>query len=114
MTLLSGWENFFIIIGSAAAVLIGLQFVVISLIAIKPIKRKEAESGQSFSTPIVFYFGSVLVFSAIGSAPWSQISYAAILWTLLGICGFVYVVITARRISMQRCISRCFMTGFSM
>jgi len=102
MTFLTGWENFFVIIGSAAAVLIGLQFVVISLIAIKPIKKSEAESGQSFSTPNVFHFGAILLFSVIGSVPWTGSSYPAILWTLLGICGFVYAIITARRISMQK------------
>jgi len=32
MTALSGWENFYVIVGSSAGALIGLQFVVITLI----------------------------------------------------------------------------------
>ena len=33
MTALSGWENFYVIVGSSAGALIGLQFVVITRIA---------------------------------------------------------------------------------
>jgi len=33
MSALSGWENFYVIVGSSAGALIGLQFVVITLIA---------------------------------------------------------------------------------
>jgi hypothetical protein len=32
MTTLAGWENFYVIVGSSAGALIGLQFVVITLI----------------------------------------------------------------------------------
>ena len=33
MTALNGWENFYVIVGSSAGALIGLQFVVITLIS---------------------------------------------------------------------------------
>ena len=33
MTALAGWENFYVIVGSSAGALIGLQFVVVALIA---------------------------------------------------------------------------------
>ena len=36
MTPLAGWENFYVIVGSSAGALIGLQFVVITLIADMP------------------------------------------------------------------------------
>ena len=39
MTALSGWENFYVIVGSSAGALIGLQFVVMTLIAIRFIDR---------------------------------------------------------------------------
>ena len=32
MTVLEGWKNFYVIVGSSAGALIGLQFVVITLI----------------------------------------------------------------------------------
>jgi hypothetical protein len=39
MTALDGWENFYVIVGSSAGALIGLQFVVITLIAEVPIVK---------------------------------------------------------------------------
>jgi aryl-alcohol dehydrogenase-like predicted oxidoreductase len=42
MTALDGWENLYVIVGSSAVALIGLQFVVIALIA----KRKKATVAQ--------------------------------------------------------------------
>src|SRR5271157_4358910 len=43
MTALAGWESFYVIVGSSAGALIGLQFVVITLIADMPIARGEAQ-----------------------------------------------------------------------
>ncbi len=42
MTGLAGWENFYVIVGSSAGALIGLQFVVITLIAETPVLRQFA------------------------------------------------------------------------
>jgi hypothetical protein len=36
MTALGEWESFYVIVGSSAGALIGLQFVVIALIAERP------------------------------------------------------------------------------
>ena len=36
MTALEGWENFYVIVGSSAGALIGLQFVVMALVADRP------------------------------------------------------------------------------
>lgn len=102
MTIIAGWENFYAIIGAASAVLIGLQFVVISLISLKRIKRIEANAASAFSTPSVFHFSAVLLLAAIAVAPWSGIAIPAILWGLIGIGGFVYVIIVARRIKAQK------------
>ena len=45
---LSGWKNFYVILGSSAGALIGLQFVVVTLIAERPPLRVE-EAGAAFS-----------------------------------------------------------------
>jgi hypothetical protein len=39
MTALTGWDNFYVIVASSAGALIGLQFVVITLIAEMPSAR---------------------------------------------------------------------------
>jgi hypothetical protein len=69
MTALNGWENFYVIVGSSAGALIGLQFVVLALIANLPITRGAAQAGDAFSTPSVVHFGVVLLLSAVASAP---------------------------------------------
>ena len=66
MTALSGWENFYVIVGSSAGALIGLQFVVMTLIAGMPITRRDAQAGDAFSTPTVVHFAVVLLLSAVG------------------------------------------------
>ncbi len=101
MTLLAGWENFYVIVGSSAGALIGLQFVVMTLIATKPIARVDAQAGGAFATPSVVHFGVVLLLSAIASAPWNRIIAVAVLWGLVGLCGVVYVAVVARRMGLQ-------------
>ena len=46
MTALNGWENFYVIVGSSAGALIGLQFVVMTLVAGLPISRADAHVGD--------------------------------------------------------------------
>jgi hypothetical protein len=101
MTALDGWGNFYVIVGSSAGALIGLQFVVMTLIAGRPIARGEAQAGVTFTTPTVVHFGVVLLLSAVVSAPWNGISAVAVLWGLMGISGIVYVVLVARRLRSQ-------------
>jgi len=101
MTVLNGWQNFYVIVGSSAGALIGLQFVVITLIAAKPLARVDAQTGGAFATPSVVHFGVVLLLSAIGSAPWDRIIPVAVLWGLVGLYGVVYTVVVARRMRVQ-------------
>ena len=69
MAVAVGWENFYVIVGSSAGALIGLQFVVITLIASRPITRDTARAGGAFATLSVVHFGVVLLLSAVLSAP---------------------------------------------
>jgi hypothetical protein len=101
MTALAGWENFYVIVGSSAGALIGLQFVVVALIADTPIGQGLAEAGDAFSTPTIVHFGVVLLLSAVLNAPWHRIVIAAALWGLLGLGGIVYEIIVARRMRAQ-------------
>ena len=101
MTAFDGWENFYVIVGSSAGALIGLQFVVITLIAARPIARGDEKAGRAFGTPSVVHFGVVLLLSAIVSAPWDEITIVAVLWGLVGLGGVVYLVVVSRRMRMQ-------------
>jgi hypothetical protein len=101
MTALAGWENFYVIVGSSAGALIGLQFVVMALIATMPRGPNAAQAGNAFATPTVVHFGTVLLLSAVLSAPWQGIATASGLWGLLGLSGFAYSLVVARRVRVQ-------------
>ena len=60
MTALAEWENFCVIVGSSADALIGLQFVVITLIAETPIPQGDAQAGGAFAA-LSFYLHLHLV-----------------------------------------------------
>src|SRR5438132_2214887 len=93
---LSVWENFYVIIGSASAALIGLQFVVIVLSAEMRALWSGSASG-AFATPTIVHFCAVLFISAILSAPWSALASAGIILGACGVAGFVYALLVVRR-----------------
>jgi len=101
MSPLDGWENFYFIVGSSAGALIGLQFVVMTLIADAPLARADLQASNAFGTPNVVHFGVVLLLSAIISAPWHGMGIVAPLWGLIGAGGVVYVVVVHRRMHRQ-------------
>lgn len=100
MPAFAGWENFYVIVGSAAGALIGLQFVVVTLIANTP-AQGTVEVNAAFGTPSVVHFGVVLFLAAVVSAPWQGIGIVAVLWGVVGLIGSGYAVIVARRMRVQ-------------
>ena len=68
MSELTEWDSFYVIVGSAAGALIGLQFVVMTLIAERP--KPAAEAGAAFGTPTIVHFSIALLLSAVLRAPW--------------------------------------------
>lgn len=101
MTALNEWANFYLIVGPSAGALIGLQFVVVTLIADAPVAQADAQASGAFSTPSVVHFCAVLVLSAILTAPWHALAPIAILWGLLGFAGMIYSLIVIRRLRTQ-------------
>src|SRR5437764_9077272 len=97
MTAFAEWQNFYVIVGSSAGALIGLQFVVITLIADMPMGQGAAQAGHAFATPTIVHFGAVLLLAAVLSAPWHGTAPAAFLWGLMALSGGVYAAIVARR-----------------
>jgi hypothetical protein len=98
---LSGWENFYVIIGSSAGALIGLQFVVMTLLSEMPALRDVERAGSAFATPTVIHFGSALLLSALLSAPWHGVIGPAVLCGVLGAVGVAYSLLVFRRMRTQ-------------
>jgi hypothetical protein len=101
MPLLKEWETFYVIVGSSAAALTGLQFVAAALIA-DINAPATAGSVDAFATPTIVHFSGVLLISAVLSAPWQTIAPLAILLGIAGVAGVVYAMIIARRSRRQR------------
>jgi hypothetical protein len=61
---LDAWENFYLLLGTAAATLTGLMFVIVS---VRPhvIAAHTATGVRAFVTPTVVYFTTVLVVAAL-------------------------------------------------
>ena len=97
---LKDWESFYVIVGSAGAALTGLQFVVIALVSDT---RQPTNTGTlgAFATPTIVHFCSVLLMSAVLSAPWQSLAGAA--WPLgaAGLAGVIYATIVTRRARRQ-------------
>jgi len=88
MASIAAWDNFYVIVGSSAAALTGLQFVVATLIATDEERRGTPDEVRAFGTPTVVHFCAALLISAINSAPWHELSHVA---TAFGACGFLGV-----------------------
>jgi len=101
VTPLAGWENFFVIVGSSAGALIGLQFVVMALVANLPRSVAPGEAGNTFATPNVVHFGTALLISGLLTAPWRSMSTPTILLGIVGLCGVAYSLLVARRMRLQ-------------
>ena len=104
---LATWHNFYSIIGTAAATLTGLLFVVITLIAgVRVRVSSPSEAFATFNTPNVVHFGAALLVAAILSAPWQALWPAGLLLGLAGLGGATYVIIVLRRTRRQTSYAR--------
>ena len=101
MMALSEWQNFYVIVGSSAGALIGLQFVVLALIAAMPDVRRGPEVAAIFATPTTVYFGSVLFLAAAMSIPWRSATAVAIVLCAGGMAGVLYSGSVAWRLRAQ-------------
>jgi hypothetical protein len=91
-SVLDPWSNFYILVGSAAASLTGLMFVVITLVMGTERLRKAEDGIATFSTPTVVHFAAALLVSAVLSAPWRLLLHPAIVLGLVGLLGVGYLV----------------------
>ena len=99
--LLAHWEGFYVILGTSAAALTGLQFVVIALVAESRLHGTSAELA-AFATPTIVHFSAALLVSAVLSAPWHHgLSIAAFVLAAAGAAGTGYAGLVARRATRQ-------------
>ena len=127
---LAGWESYYVIVGSSAAALTGLQFVVIALINDLHTRTSSDTLGAfgtptvgellwaigigvagailgtairrgAFGTPTVVHFCIALLVASVLSAPWATLGAPAIALGVTGLAGLLYAAIVIRRARKQ-------------
>lgn len=94
--LLASWNGFYAMIGSSAAALTGLMFVVISLA--RTATSNASEDGVStFSSPTVVHFSFALFAAAVVAAPFRSLGSIEVILGIAGAWGVYYVTRTALR-----------------
>jgi hypothetical protein len=97
---LAGWENFYVIVGSSAGALIGLQFVVIALLSST---RTEGVTTamRAFATPTIVFFSSVLLTAGLLTIPRHTRASLSTVLLLIGTGGLAYVARVGRHMRKQ-------------
>lgn len=85
---LHAWQNFYFMTGGAAATLIGLLFVALSL-GWHLVSKETDEQFNAFVTPILVYFVSVLVLACVMLVPQMPSMLLGGLWLSLGLLGLL-------------------------
>lgn len=103
---LDGWKEFYLITGTAAAALTGLQFVVQTLLStdtLRPVAAADPEGSiAAFGSPTVVHFSLALIVSSLLAAPWPEYGSLRATTALLAAGALVYWAIVLRRTRRQR------------
>ena len=89
MNELERWANFYLLTSAAAATLIGLLFVIITLGAERGVEDATVKI-RMYLTPTVVYFASVLLLAALLSFPNHTRLTATLCICLAGVLGLLY------------------------
>jgi hypothetical protein len=95
------WESFYVIVGSSAAALTGLQFLVVAFVADRRGQISE-RTLSAFTTPAIVHFCVVLLIAATLSAPWQELATVVTPLVLVGVGGIGYTVRTWHRMRTQQ------------
>ncbi len=93
------WENFYVIVGTAAATLTGLMFVVITLTS--RLGQRSGSGVAAFGTPTVVHFSVALLLAAMLCAPWQALWHVGLALGVCGIGSFIYTFVVVRRMFRQ-------------
>lgn len=102
VALLTTWQNFYVIIGTAAATLTGLMFVVVTLIERLVQQPRKNEAHMVFNTPNVIHLCTALLVAATLSAPWPDLWMVSLPLGLSGLAGVIYVGLVGRGMQRQK------------
>jgi hypothetical protein len=87
---LHAWHEFYVLIGTSAAALTGIMFVVVS-ISPETIAARSAAGVRAFVTPTIVFFTTALIVSGLMLAPHLTPAWLGVLLALAGFGGLVYL-----------------------
>jgi hypothetical protein len=96
---LAEWESFYVIVGSSAAALTGLQFVVVALSADSNVGG--AAEMDAFGTPTIVHFCAVLLLAALVATPGQTSGSLSLCFTISGLTGLAYASVVVLRTRKQ-------------
>jgi hypothetical protein len=103
---LKGWHDFYLLVGTAGATLLGLLFIAVSLG--RGFLTKERQRGtRTFMSPVVIHFTSVFFLCAVGLFPSHQAKFFAALiaaTALIGASISTYITVQVVRTDMTNYI----------
>jgi hypothetical protein len=95
--MLEHWHDFYLLVGTAAAALLALLFVAVSIGA-GVVSRETAGLTRTYMSPVAFHFAAVLFVSAVALVPThTQVSLSVLIGASAGI-GVVYAAFVIKRL----------------
>jgi hypothetical protein len=89
--MIAQWQNFYVIAGSSAGALTGLQFVVMTLVT-QARASTDVRNIHAFGTPTVIHFCTALLLSAVMTAPWQAVTQLGGVLAACGLLGVGYSI----------------------
>jgi hypothetical protein len=100
---LKEWHDFYVLVGTAGATLLGLLFVAVSLGA-GYLTEEHQSATRTFMSPVVVHFTSVFFLSAVALFPWHKANFFAALIAATAVIGAIistYITIQVVRTDME-------------
>jgi len=98
---LHAWHDFYIVLATAAATLIGTMFVVVS-IGIGFLTPERAREGGVFLTPTVVHLGVILASTLVAIAPFPEDRILWLAYGALALGGLAYAAFVGAHVSRRR------------
>ncbi|MBA3825327.1 MAG: hypothetical protein H0X24_15690 [Ktedonobacterales bacterium] len=94
------WQNFYILMGTAVATLVGLIFLALSLAAGRTSGRRPTET-KAFVSPTLMYFVSVFVIAALFLIPTQTLAHLGLALLILGTVYVGYTGVVLRLLIIE-------------
>jgi hypothetical protein len=101
MQQLTAWNAYYTLVGTAAATLTGLMFIVVTLI-VQMRLGGSSDAFAAFNTPSIVHFCAALAVAVMLCAPWPLLWQPDLLLGLAGLAGMLYMGIVICRAGRQR------------